>query len=34
MFLYEGVRRDGNNPEEKEIRFYIKVFAYSTALSG
>lgn len=33
-FLYEDVWKDGKDPKEKEIRLYIKVFAYSTALSG
>lgn len=33
-FLYEDVWKDGRDPTEKEIRLYIKIFAYSTALSG
>lgn len=33
-FLYEDVWKKREDPKEKEIRFYIKVFAYSTALSG
>lgn len=33
-FLWEDVWKEGRDPYEKEIRLYIKVFAYSTALSG